>query len=235
VAAWTSDIKPRWSADWMRWPAFPKFWAQVVRSTMRRRAATHLPLVAALSGDNLTITIDAVGDDDQFLSGLQGTVAMVTAAASADANVNTSPTATASSRKLPLIETAPGRYEAHAGLAAPAGGALLLTAELRRGTLPVAEASGRLALTYARELRPRIEAARALDDRTDGTRLLEALAARTGGTILDDPARVLDPGADHRTAQVPVRTEILLGTVGLFLLDVLIRRVRLPIRKKQGH
>ncbi|HEY2900557.1 MAG TPA: VWA domain-containing protein [Polyangia bacterium] len=240
VAAWTSDIKPRWSADWMRWPAFPKFWAQVVRSTMRRRAATHLPLVSALNGDNLTVTIDAIGDDDQFLSGLQGTVAIVTAAAAAgaastDANTTNAATASASSRKLPLIETAPGRYEAHAGLAAPDGGALLLTAALLRGNLPVAEASGRLALPYARELRPRIESARAFDDRTDGARLLEGLAARTGGTILDDPAQVLDPGGDHRTARVPVRTEILLVTVGLFLLDVLMRRVRLPAREKQGH
>ncbi|HVR61192.1 MAG TPA: VWA domain-containing protein, partial [Polyangia bacterium] len=79
VAAWTSDIIPRWSADWMRWPAFPKFWAQVVRSTMRRRAATHLPLVATLEGDSVAIAIDAIGADDQFVSGMSGEVTIVSA------------------------------------------------------------------------------------------------------------------------------------------------------------
>ena len=30
--AWTSDVKNRWSVDWIRWGGYPKFWAQVVRS-----------------------------------------------------------------------------------------------------------------------------------------------------------------------------------------------------------
>src|SRR5204863_386021 len=54
VAAWTSDVEPRWSAAWMRWPPFAKFWAQVTRATMRRRAANHFPLRATLDGDRVT-------------------------------------------------------------------------------------------------------------------------------------------------------------------------------------
>src|SRR6185369_17813678 len=57
VAAWTSDIKPRWSADWIRWPGFAKFWGQVARTTMRGRAATHLPLHAVLDGDTVTVSV----------------------------------------------------------------------------------------------------------------------------------------------------------------------------------
>ena len=235
VAAWTSDIKPRWSADWMRWPAFPKFWAQVVRSTMRRRAATHLPLAAALDDGSVNVIVDAVGSDDQFLGGLQGNLEIVTAPSAEDAAATSAPTP----RKVPLTETAPGRYEARVALGAPGGGALLLNALLMRGPLPVVQASGRLSLPYARELRPRPpavanggtppladEEGRATQD--DGTALLEAIARRTGGSVLTDPTRLLEPGGDHRTAQVPIRTEILLVTIGLFLIDVLLRRVRLP-------
>jgi hypothetical protein len=228
VGAWTSDIKPRWSADWARWVAYPKFWAQVVRSTMRRRAATHLPLVATLDNDNVDIAIDAVGADDQFLSGLQGDVEIVealgagagasTGAGGGGENVN------AARRKIALTETAPGHYEARAHVpAAEGGGALLLDAVLMRGTLPIAEASGRLTLPFARELRPRTVDTAAVS----GPALLQAVAARTGGSRLGDPARAFDPGADHRTAQVPLRTEILLGTIALFMVDVMLRRVRL--------
>src|SRR5690606_37314471 len=35
--AWTSDVKNRWSVDWIRWNGYPKFWAQLVRTTMRRK------------------------------------------------------------------------------------------------------------------------------------------------------------------------------------------------------
>ncbi len=35
-AAFTSDIKPRWSRDWLQWNACGKFWAQVLRKIQRR-------------------------------------------------------------------------------------------------------------------------------------------------------------------------------------------------------
>ena len=30
-----SDVKNRWAADWLRWDGYGKFWAQLVRDTMR--------------------------------------------------------------------------------------------------------------------------------------------------------------------------------------------------------
>lgn len=32
TAAFTSDTKPRWAEEWIRWPDFAKFWTQLVRS-----------------------------------------------------------------------------------------------------------------------------------------------------------------------------------------------------------
>ncbi len=37
--AFTSDAKPRWAAEWLSWPGFGKFWAQVVRHAMRKAEA----------------------------------------------------------------------------------------------------------------------------------------------------------------------------------------------------
>ncbi|MEN0020138.1 MAG: VWA domain-containing protein, partial [Planctomycetota bacterium] len=34
--AFTSDLTPRWGAEWIAWPGFGKFWAQAIRSLVRR-------------------------------------------------------------------------------------------------------------------------------------------------------------------------------------------------------
>jgi uncharacterized membrane protein len=228
VAAWTSDVKPRWSADWIRWPGFTKFWAQVARTTMRRRAASHLPLTAALSGDTVSVSIDAVGGDDRFMTGLDGSLEIVTARArdggaadGGDGRGGAGAAAGADKRTVALPETAPGRYEASFAIDPGQPGALLMRATLLRGGYPVADAAGRLAIPFAPELRPR------LPGPSDGRALLAAIAARTGGHEIASAAPLLTPGTDHRTTLQPLRTPVLLATLALFLLDVLLRRVSL--------
>jgi Ca-activated chloride channel homolog len=221
VSAWTSDLQARWSAAWMRWPPFGKFWSQVTRAIMRRRATNHFPIRATLSGDQVSLGIDAVGADDRFLTGLAGgaVVTAVTAEGSA-----------LPERRIPLRETAPGRYEA-TFRSDVAAGALLLQSTLVRGGALMADADGRLALPFAPELRPRVPAGAGSgsDDAAavSGPALLAAVAARTGGRVLTNPLDLLAPGPEHRETRHPVRTPVLLVALGLFVLDVLLRRVRL--------
>jgi uncharacterized membrane protein len=227
VAAWTSDVEPRWSAAWMRWPPFAKFWAQVTRATMRRRAANHFPVRATLDGDRVALAVDAIGPDDRFLAGLDATVTVTAVAARGAAPAD---------RRITLAETAPGHYEA----AFPAGlssGALLFQGTLVRAGAPVGEATGRLALPFAPELRPSAPATGDDADALRGPALLAAVAARTGGRVLENPVDLLDPGTDHRETRQPLTRPILLAAMALFLADVLLRRVRLeavrtPDRRK---
>jgi hypothetical protein len=44
TAAFTSDAKARWSAEWLSWPGYSKFWAQVVRHSMRKGDAKGVSL-----------------------------------------------------------------------------------------------------------------------------------------------------------------------------------------------
>jgi len=217
VTAWTSDIKPRWSGAWMRWPPFAKFWAQVTRATMRRRAANHFPIQVTRAGDRVTAVVDAIGADDRFLSGLDGQLAVTTVGLAG---------APGPARRIAMAETAPGRYETTFRPEA-ASGALLLQAALARGSTPVADAGGRLPLPFAPELRPHVPAGPGPAADAGGTALLAAVAARTGGRLLSDPAALFDPGPERRETHQPVRTEILLVTLALVLVDVLLRRVRL--------
>ena len=122
MAAWTSDLGARWAAAWSRWPPYEKLWSQVARATMRRRAATHFPIRSTRAGDLVRLTVDAVGADDRFLVGLDGSVQVIAVSPGRPA---------APPRTLPLAETAPGRYEAsfHPDIET---GALLFAATLSR-------------------------------------------------------------------------------------------------------
>src|SRR5690606_2525964 len=58
--AWTSDVKNRWSVDWIRWGGYPKFWAQVVRSSMRRKVYDSYDLYAKVADGRAQVVVDAI-------------------------------------------------------------------------------------------------------------------------------------------------------------------------------
>jgi hypothetical protein len=95
-----------------------------------------------------------------------------------------------------------------------------------RGAL-VADATGRLTLPFAPELRPRAPPAPGEPSELGGPALLAAVAARTGGRVLTNPADLFDPGHAELETRQPVRTQVLLATLFLCVADVLMRRVRL--------
>jgi hypothetical protein len=236
VGAWTSDLASRWSAELARWPSFSKMWGQLARAAMRRGAANHFPIRAHLEGDRVVAHIDALAADDHPMSGLAGTLEVLEASSEAGqvpgggvAPAGAAPTTTdAAPTKLStrMAEPTPGVYEAEVPVRGP--GALLLAARFTdaAGAL-VAEAHGRLAVPFARELMP--EAAPTPESAANsGAALLDALAARTRGAIVDAPAAVLDAGADRVVAAGSLQTPLLLGAILLFLADLALRRVRFP-------
>ena len=219
VAAWTSDLGTRWAASWSRWPAYEKLWAQVARATMRRRAASHFPIRSARVGDLVRLTVDAVGADDRFMAGLDGSV-HITAVSPGRAPVPP--------RALPMAETAPGRYEASFRPDVDTG-ALLFEATLSAGKSPAAAAAGRMTLPFAPELRPHAPAAGAATA-NEGPALLAATSARTGGRLVTDPRELYDAPRDGRDTRQPLKTPVLLAAALLFVVDVFLRRVRLRER-----
>src|SRR5262249_46463835 len=67
--AWTSDVKNRWSVDWLRWPGYSRFWAHLIRSTMRHSPGTlgsSYEMSVDLDPPRAHVSVDAVGSDDKF-------------------------------------------------------------------------------------------------------------------------------------------------------------------------
>jgi hypothetical protein len=97
-AAFTSDCKARWAARWLTWPDYNKFWAQVLRSTMRKSASKDFQTSIEVDGGVGRATIDAVDDKGNFINLLKFAGSVV------------GPDMT--SRPLAIEQTGPGRYEA---------------------------------------------------------------------------------------------------------------------------
>ncbi len=68
--AWTSDVKNRWAVDWIRWGGYPKFWAQVIRTSMRRKVYDSYDLFAKVADGRAQVTVDAIDSSDKFVNEL---------------------------------------------------------------------------------------------------------------------------------------------------------------------
>jgi Ca-activated chloride channel homolog len=208
AAAFTSDVKNRWAVNWLKWPGYGKFWAHVVRSTMRHNptgggSGASYEMHVDVDPPEVHATVDAVSADDRFVSGLASTLEVI------------DPAHPAAPRKVAMAQTAPGRYEATFAL--DRYGAFLLRAEHRRDGTLVAESTGAVSLPYAREY---------LALPPDAA-LLTRVSSRTRGKS-DPPATALFDPLDE---SVPFHRELwpwcLWAAAALLLVDVALRRIRL--------
>ncbi|HEX5059321.1 MAG TPA: VWA domain-containing protein, partial [Kofleriaceae bacterium] len=135
--AWTSDVKNRWSVDWIRWGGYPKFWAQVIRSSMRRKVYDSYDLYAKVADGRAQITVDAIDSGDKFVNELDTELQVVDPA-------NNKVTST-----QPMAQTAAGRYTADFKI--QKYGSYLLKAVHKRNGNTVAESLGSVALSYPLE------------------------------------------------------------------------------------
>ncbi len=95
--AFTSDLNSRWGRDWLVWPEYGRFVAQLARWTLRRRGTERLLPQFEVEGEQGEITVDAVDRNDRFVNGLQMTT-RVTGPVHAP-------------NDIALTQTAPGRYQ----------------------------------------------------------------------------------------------------------------------------
>jgi uncharacterized membrane protein len=65
-AAFTSDAKARWGAEWLTWNGYGKFWTQFVRGLMRKSDEASFQVNTREIADRLEIAIDAIKPDGSF-------------------------------------------------------------------------------------------------------------------------------------------------------------------------
>ena len=204
-----SLLKWLMAVNWIKWPGYGKFWAHLVRSTMRHGASSFgggsgrsYEMTTDVDPPRARVTVDAIGSDDKFVSGLATTLQVI------------DPEHPGDKREVTLPETAPGRYEGTFTLGRY--GAFLLRAQHRAGGQIVAESTGALSLPYSREYLalPPDEA------------LLQRVAALTGGRATPAPAQLFDALGERVRFHRELWPWCLWLAALLLLLDVAARRVR---------
>ncbi len=212
--AWTSDVKNRWAVEWVRWRGFSRFWAQLVREHMRRRRRTQLDMTVALRegpSPMVQAAVNAIDANDRFMNGLDSEVTIdevgPTSARARRAQRKTEPT--------PMHQTAPGRYEARLPL--PGYGSFVVRATHRRDGRVVAESTAQLAHPYPTEY----------STVAPDLRPLREAVALSNGTVNPTTKKLLDAGDETIRAHEELWPKMLFLALGLFLLDLLLRRVRL--------
>jgi uncharacterized membrane protein/uncharacterized protein YegL len=203
AVAWTSDVKNRWSVDWIRWNGYPKFWAQVVRSTMRRKAYDSYDLFAKVSDGRAQVVVDAIDPNDRFVNELDTQLEII------------DPKTNKVIRTMPLDQTAAGRYTAEFRI--EKYGSFLLKAVHKRDGKTVAESMGSVALSYP------IEYLKTTPDPEP----LEHAATVTGGHDQAPAAKVWSADGESVAYTQDLWPWVLLVVAGLFLMDLYARRVRL--------
>ncbi len=201
--AWTSDVKNRWSADWIAWGGYPKFWAQLVRTSMRRKTYDSYDLFATVDDGRAKVVVDAIDSSDQFVNALDTQLQVI------------DPATNAVKQTVPMDQTAAGRYVADFPI--ERYGSYLLKAVHSRGGTKVAESVGAVALPYPLEY---------LRTTPDSAPLRQA-AIVTGGSDQLEPAAAWKAGDESIAYTEELWPWVLLAMIALYLLDLYARRVRL--------
>jgi Ca-activated chloride channel family protein len=212
AVAWTSDVKNNWAVDWLRWGDFGRFWGQLAREHMRSKHRRELDMVTRVAGGRVFASVDAFSVNGSFDNDMQSRL------------IAEGPLPGGERREFPLRQVAPGRYQADFELGGY--GSFLLRAEHFKldadgRSVPVATSYGQVSAPYPGEY-ARLEPDRAL---------LESVAQASGGQFQPPLTALFDPGAEVVAYQEPLWQRFILLAMGCFLLDLLMRRVRLFDRK----
>ena len=209
TAAFTSDAKSRWAAEWLTWPGYGKFWTQVVRQTMRKSDTKGIQVAAARDGNRTDITVDAVSEIGQFLNNSEVELTVINPQLRREKSL--------------MRQSAPGRYTAD--FVTPVSGSYHMEIALRQTGQVLYRQSRGLMIGYSDELRIQ----------PTNEPLLREVANVSGGIFSPDPTKLFDRPDAWVTRPTPLWPWLLTLAAFLIVLDVALRRIdfalHLPMRR----
>ncbi len=202
--AWTSDVKNRWSVNWLRWPGYSRFWAQLVRSSMRKKAFDSYDITSTIDGDQAIVTVNALDNNEKFVNKLSTELLLV------------DPKSDKVVKSLAMPQVAAGMYQAAISMNGQAN--LIAKAIHKRDGRKVAESVTALSIPYPSEF----------STTESNISTLDYLAEATGGISAAKP----EVAAKIEAAEPIIYTAELWPWVLLFaglllILDLYSKRVRL--------
>ena len=208
--AFTSTADGRWAGEWLGWENFGQFWEQVVRWVSKPAQASDCEVFADVKGRDVTITVETIGGEGEFVQ-LTNILGQTIA-----------PDMT--SDPMSLVQVGPGRYRGQ--FKAQQSGSYIVNLQYSKPGMPDKTLSVQSAVTvpFAPEYR----------DLTDNSALLSEVSRITGGRVIESPAEQanLFERSDLKFPEtpLPLMEYLMLIWLGLFLLDVAVRRIAWDVR-----
>lgn len=198
--AFTSDAHSRWAGEWLTWPGYNRFWAQVIRHAMRKSESDGFYMDIQTKGAQRRVVIDAALPDGRFLNEAATELTVV----QPDLQTQT----------LPLQQTAPGRYVGSIEADQPGAWHFQIQQKLNGET--IFQQTRGIVVGYPAELRI------AQPNRD----LLRQLAQTTGGKFDPAPQDVFQPLAGRSAVRVQEIWPWLVSiALALLVVDVFLRRI----------
>ena len=203
TAAFTSDAKSQWAAEWLTWPNFGPFWAQVIRHCMRKSESKGVFVEVQRDGDRSRVIVDSVDPSGRFIN--QATTKMTVIAPRLERS------------SVDLEQIAPGRYQAE--IQTDVTGAYHLELSQSVNSVPTFRQTRSIVVGYPDELR----LGPADED------LMKKVAEVSGGKYCPTVKDLV--ASRDRVAQnvIPLWPYLLMGALSLFLVDVLLRRLDISL------
>ena len=203
TVAFLSDVKNRWSADWIDWEGYGQLWGQIVRDSIRRDIGTEFQWRVMREGAEAVVVLRVFGPDGTYRNGLSPKVRI----GSPDGQ----------STVKQLRQVAPGEYRTRVSLgvsrAAPYRFELVESPGLSKQA--VARAGIRnVFYPYSDEYR-------VLPANVD---LLKAISETTGGRFAPKTGDIFANLGDGGTGSKALWQYFALAALLLFLLDIVVRR-----------
>lgn len=218
TVAITTDSATRWSPSWLSWDRFRGFWEQHARWVMRPSGSNNVSIVTQTEGERTKVIatmLDPQGEPLNF--------ARVTARSVAP---------DLKGIDFEMRQTGPGRYEGNFDSATSGAYLVNMRYDVAKGGTGDGAAGGGVESGTAQVAVTRrgADEYRAL---RDNTALLEQAAAVSGGRLMADNPAASDlfsrEGLTMPVSLRPIWLATALAAVGLFLIDVGVRRVRVDL------
>ena len=212
VVTFTSDVSTRWASDWVAWSGFNQFWEQHVRWAMRPGGDSTLRVTTENVGERTRVVVEAFDPTGERMD-----FANFRARASTPDGVG---------EIVELRQVGPGRYEGDFDSSKP--GSYVVNMQYR--------APGEADRVYegsvqAAVIRPFADEYKSLKTNLP---LLRQVASITGGRVLSADPSVSDlwtrEGLTMPVALTPIWMLMAIVGIGIFLMDVAVRRVRIDPR-----
>ncbi|MCS7468539.1 VWA domain-containing protein [Stieleria sp. ICT_E10.1] len=199
--AFTSDAKNRWAGEWLAWPDFGAFWAQVIRHAMRKDDNRGVFVDVRREGETTFVSLDSVDQNGAFIENATTELTMI------DPGLGR--------QKLAMRQTAPGRFEAE--IKTDRRGAYHLDLAQTRQSGSTQRSSRGISVGYSDELRLLPTA----------TSTLQRIATVSGGRFDPTPESIAERIDATAREPMPLWPWLLMIAMSVFVADVALRRIEL--------